>query len=267
VLDELRIAPGKAADLAGHDPADRLGLADDDAADAERERLTEELRDWHKRLWAEGERSILVVLQAMDTGGKDGVIKKVFRSLDLQGMRLNSFKAPGGRELEQDYLWRVHQVTPPRGHVGIFNRSHYEDVVAARVRRTVPGEFWERRYRHLREFERMLADEGTTVVKFFLHISKDEQRRRLQARLERPDKNWKFRAGDLEDRKLWDDFMKAYEDAITATSTEWGPWYVVPADHKPVRDVAVAAVTLEVLQAMDPQYPDADPEIFDLDWQ
>ena len=198
---------------------------------------------------------MLLVLQALDAGGKDGTIRSVFTGVNPQGVRVVSFKQPSETELAHDYLWRVHHEVPERGAIGIFNRSHYEDVLVVRVHGIVPKHEWRRRYRHIREFERMLADEGTTIVKVFLHISRDEQRERLQSRLDTPDKNWKFRAGDLEDRARWDDFMAAYTDAIAETSTAWAPWYIVPANRKWVRNVAVSTLLVHTLKAMDPKYP------------
>ena len=220
-----------------------------------------QLADLQARLAAEGTRGVLLVLQAMDAGGKDGVIRSVFTGINPQGVQVHGFKVPAGRETQQDYLWRVHQVCPGQGEIGIFNRSHYEDVLVVRVHGFVPEERWRRRYRHIREFERVLADEGTTVVKVMLHISSDEQRQRLQDRVDDPAKRWKFRAGDLDDRKRWDDYQAAYEEALTETSTEWAPWYVVPADRNWVRDLAVARILEHHLSALDPQYPDADPSI------
>jgi PPK2 family polyphosphate:nucleotide phosphotransferase len=223
--------------------------------------LQPRLRDLQERLWAEASRAVLLVLQAMDAGGKDGTIRSVFTGVNPQGVRVSSFKVPSGRELMQDYLWRVHAECPERGEIGIFNRSHYEDVVVVRVHGTVPESVWRRRYRHIREFERILTDEGTTVVKIFLLVSRDEQRQRLQARLDTPRKNWKFRTGDLDDRARWDDFVAAYDEAITETSSDWAPWYVVPADRKWVRNVAVSTLLVQTLEALDPHYPPPAPGI------
>ena len=240
MLDKLRVEPGKAAKLADRDPADKLGMSGKPAGRKQLDKLLPELADLQNRLAAESSRGVLLVLQAMDAGGKDGTIRTVFTGLNPQGVKEHGFKAPAGRETEQDYLWRVHQVCPGKGEIGIFNRSHYEDVLVVRVREFVPEERWRKRYRHIREFERLLVDEGTTIIKVMLHISADEQRRRFQERIDDPTKRWKFRVGDLEDRKRWDDFQAAYEEALTETSTEWAPWYVVPADRNWVRDVAVA---------------------------
>jgi PPK2 family polyphosphate:nucleotide phosphotransferase len=238
---------------------ERFGLSGKSAAAGVLADLHAQLLELQTRLWAEGGRSLLLVLQAMDGGGKDGTIRSVFSGLNPQGVRVVSFKTPVGREMAQDYLWRVHGNCPSHGEIGIFNRSHYEDVVAVRVHDLLPAARWKGRYRHIREFERVLTDEGTTVVKVFLHISKDEQRQRLQARLATPEKNWKFRAADLEDRKRWDEFQHAYDDALSETSTAWAPWYVVPADRKWARDVIVSRVLIKVLAKMDPQFPPAEP--------
>ena len=261
VIARLRVTPGTAAGLAARDPGDRLGMSRKQEGRAVQEHLFEELDALHDRLWAEATRSVLLVLQGMDTAGKDGVIRKVLTGLDPQGVRVSSFKAPSENERAHDYLWRIHAQCPPRGQLGVFNRSHYEDVVAAPLGGHVDPARCEPRYRHLREFERMLVDEGTHVVKAFLHISRAEQRERLQARLDDPEKRWKFQQGDLAVRERWDEYQAAYERAITETSTDWAPWYVIPADHKWVRDVAVASVLVEAVRALDPQFPPPDPDL------
>jgi PPK2 family polyphosphate:nucleotide phosphotransferase len=208
-------------------------------------------------LFAEGTRALLVVLQGRDTSGKDGAIRNVFGRIDPQGLAVTSFKTPTPVELAHDFLWRVHQAVPARGSVGVFNRSHYEDVLAVRVHRLVPEAVWRPRYEQINQFERMLAQAGTTIVKFFLHISRDEQRERLLARLEGPEKFWKFSPGDLGERELWDDYTAAYEEALARTSTADAPWYVVPADKKYLRDLLVAEVVTATLERMDPKYPGA----------
>jgi PPK2 family polyphosphate:nucleotide phosphotransferase len=255
IVEPLRVSPGEPARLPKRKPDDRLGLAGKEKAERLVAKLAEELREFQTRLWAEASRSVLLVLQGLDTSGKDGTIRRVFSGLNPLGCRVASFKAPTEAELDHDFLWRVHAACPGRGEIGIFNRSHYEDVGIVRVKRLVPEETWRRRYRHIREFERLLTDEGTTVLKVFLHISKEEQRKQLQERLDDPTKTWKFRPGDLEDRKLWDGFMAAYDEALTETSTEWAPWYVVPADRRWVRDVVVATLLVETLRRMNPQFP------------
>lgn len=202
---------------------------------------------------------MLVVLQGRDAAGKDGVVRSIFAACNPLGLRVTAFAAPSTLERAHDYLWRVHAACPPRGVIGIFNRSHYEDVLAVRVRGLAPQSVWARRYRHICEFERMLAEEGTTVVKFFLHVSRAEQAERLRARLDEPDKNWKYDPGDLEDRERWELYTAAYQDALARTTTEHAPWYVVPADKKKVRNYLVAGVLARTLGAMAPE-PRAVPE-------
>jgi PPK2 family polyphosphate:nucleotide phosphotransferase len=255
----LRVTPGEAARLDHRDPADRLGLRDKQEGRARREALALRLDGLHDRLWAEAQRSVVLVLQGMDASGKDGTIRRVLSGLNPQGCSVVSFKAPVGAELRHDYLWRVHNSCPARGILGVMNRSHYEDVVTARLHGTIDSDGCKRRVRHIREFERMLTDEGTTLVKVFLHISKEEQRARLQARIDDPTKNWKFQRSDLETRSRWADYQSGYEDAISATSTEWAPWFVVPGDHKWVRDVAVATILVDVFERLDPQIPKPEP--------
>ncbi len=213
-------------------------------------------------LWAEHKHRVLVVLQAMDTGGKDGVIRKVFSGVNPQGVRIANFKAPTPEELEHDYLWRVHQKVPGKGEIGVFNRSHYEDVLITRVHGWIDDKTAKRRFRHINDFEAMLVEEGTVILKFFLHISKEEQRRRLQDRLDDDSKTWKFNVGDLAERKLWEKYQAAYEDAINATSSPHSPWHVVPADRKWVRDVYVSAVLVNALEQLKMRYPDP-PEVLD----
>ena len=224
-------------------------------------KLVERLSALHNRLFAEATRAVLLVLQGMDASGKDGTIRNVLTGLNPQGCKVVSFRVPTSTELAHDYLWRVHAVCPVRGELAIFNRSHYEDIVAVRVRKLAPREVWHRRYEHLRAFEKLLGDEGTQVVKVFLNVSRDEQRKRLQERLDDPEKRWKFRLGDLDDRKLWDDFAEAYEETIRETSTDHAPWYVVPADHNWARNLAVAQILTEALERMDPQLPPPDPAL------
>ena len=259
MIDRLVVEPGAKHALRGRDPADRLGLDGKEAAAAGLVLLQEELHRLQNRLWAESRRSVLLVLQGLDASGKDGTIRSVFEGVNPQGVRVASFKAPTPVELAHDFLWRLHAVTPARGEIGIWNRSHYEDIVTVRVRKLAPKKVWQPRMRHVREFERLLVDEGTSVVKVFLHMSKDEQRAQLQERIDDPEKRWKFRAGDLEDRALWHDFMAAYDEALAATSTAWAPWHVVPADRKWARNVAVATLLVDALRRIDPQLPQADP--------
>jgi PPK2 family polyphosphate:nucleotide phosphotransferase len=260
VIDKLRVNPGEAAGLADRATDDKLGLTK--AAALKRvAALTTRLADLQARFAAEADGGLLVVVQAMDAGGKDGTIRTALGGLNPQGVRVTSFKVPAGREAVQDYLWRVHAVCPGKGEIAIFNRSHYEDVLVVRVHEIVPEKRWRARYRHIREFERLLHDEGTTIVKLMLHVSADEQRARLQDRINDPTKRWKFRVGDLDDRKRWDEFQAAYEDAVTETSTDEAPWYVIPGDRNWARDVAVLEVLVHTLEKLDPKYPKADPAI------
>lgn len=250
------VIPGTAADLGSRDPRSRRGFEGDKTeGKAALRPLNARLAELQTRLWAESERKLLVVLQAMDTGGKDGTIRHVFRGVNPQGVRVWGFGAPSERELGHDYLWRVHRRTPENGEITIFNRSHYEDVLVVRVQGLASEERWRKRFGHIAEFERLLVDEGTTVVKLFLHISKEEQRDRLRARLAESDKRWKFNVADLDDRKLWDDYIAAYEEALTLTSTEHAPWHVVPADRKWYRNLVVSSILIQTLEEMDPRYP------------
>jgi PPK2 family polyphosphate:nucleotide phosphotransferase len=222
--------------------------------------LTRRIDERQRALHAEGTRALLVVLQGRDASGKDGTLRKVFGPLDPLGVTAVSFKAPTELELRHDYLWRVHQAMPPRGAIGVFNRSHYEDVLVVRVKRLVPKSVWRPRYEQINQFERILTGNGTVILKFMLHISREEQRERLLARLEDPEKYWKFNAGDLQERSLWDDYTEAYREVLRRTSTAKAPWYLVPADDKRVRDVLVAQVVSETLERMDPRYPGPPPE-------
>ena len=257
-----RIAEGASVRLDHIDTRSTDGAPGDKAAtQATFPELWVALNDLQERLYAERRRSLLVVLQAMDAGGKDGTIGHVFRGVNPQGVRVATFKAPTEEELAHDFLWRVHRHVPADGEIGVFNRSHYEDVLVVRVHGLVPKSVWKDRYGHIRAFEQRLVDEGATVVKLYLHISKEEQKERLQARLDDPKKHWKFRVGDLEDRKLWDDYQRAFEDAIAETSTDDAPWYVVPADRKWYRNWAVLRILTETLQEMDPQFPPPEGDL------
>jgi PPK2 family polyphosphate:nucleotide phosphotransferase len=251
------VAPGSKLRL---DDAGAAAPADAPSKDQARARLGKlgsRMDELQTALYGEGRRAVLVVLQGLDTSGKDGTIRKVFSALNPQGLQVAAFKAPTPAELAHDFLWRVHQAVPARGAVGVFNRSHYEDVLVVRVHQLVPEPVWRARYDQINRFERHLVENGTTVLKFFLHISREEQRRRLLARLDDPAKFWKFSAGDLEERKLWDAYTAAYEEALERTSTDLAPWYVVPADKKYLRDLLVAEVVTDALERMDPKYPEA----------
>ena len=257
---ELRVSKPETFELKKYDPDNRLGWHKEEAL-AELQHVKLELDELQQRLFAENKRSLLLIVQALDAAGKDGTIRSVFSGLNPAGVRVTSFKVPAGREAVQDYLWRAHSACPAHGEIGVFNRSHYEDVLVVRVKNLVPESVWKKRYGHINEFERMLSDERTTIVKCFLNVSKKEQAQRLQERLDNPAKNWKFRSGDLEDRKLWTKFQRAYQDAISKTSTSNAPWYVVPADHNWVRNLAVAKILLKTMQDMNPKFPDPEPGI------
>lgn len=240
---------------------DDAALRDIDKATAavELAKLSARLHDLQETLYAQGTHRVLVVVQATDTGGKDGTLTAVAGALNPQGVRVTPFKSPTEEELAHDFLWRVHNEVPVDGEIVFFNRSHYEDVLIVRVHALVPERQWRARYEHIRNFERMLIDEGTTVVKLFLHISKDEQKKRLQARLDDPTKHWKFNPADLTERKHWDDYQLAFAEAISETSTTDAPWYVIPADRKWFRNLLVAQILVDTLEALKPTYP-ADPE-------
>ena len=223
--------------------------------------MLERLRVLQAAFHADGRRALLLVLQGRDAAGKDGTIRTVMGACNPMGVRIAAFGPPSTRERSHDFLWRVHKVVPAKGQMGVFNRSHYEDVLVVRVRELAPKAVWSLRYKHIVDFEQMLVDSGTVVVKCMLHISREEQRERLQARLDDPHKNWKFRLGDLEDRERWDDFTRAYRDMITRTSTVAAPWYVVPSDNKKARNFLIAQLLVETLEHLDPQYPSIDPAV------
>jgi len=255
--DRWKVKPKQRVDLADFDTDSTAGAPGNRAeTEAELPLLQAQLADLQSRLWAESRRSVLVVLQAMDAGGKDGTIKHVFRGVNPQGTRVQSFKEPTSLELAHDFLWRVHRAAPRAGEIGIFNRSHYEDVLITRVHGLVAEKVWCERYDHINAFEQLLADAGTTVVKLFLHISKAEQRKRFDSRLHEPKKRWKFAPSDLAERERWDAYQLAYADALSATSTADAPWYVIPADRKWYRNWAVSRVLIETLERIDPQYPE-----------
>jgi PPK2 family polyphosphate:nucleotide phosphotransferase len=220
-----------------------------------------ELMDLQELLYAENKRQVLIVLQGIDTSGKDGTIRNVFGDVNPQGTHVISFKVPTRHELAHDYLWRVHQHTPAQGDIVVFNRSHYEDVLVVRVHDLVPESVWEKRYQHINEFERLLVDEGATILKFFLHISKRRQAERLLARLDRPPKRWKFNPADLDERKHWNDYQAAFEAMLSKTSTPWAPWYVIPSDRKWYRNMAVASVIVDTLKNLDMQFPKEVPDL------
>jgi PPK2 family polyphosphate:nucleotide phosphotransferase len=250
-----RVRPEQPIVLAAIDPNTSEGYKNKKDAEDELEHQRQRLQNLQERFYAEHQRSLLIVLQAMDTGGKDGTIKHVFGGLNPQGCQVWSFKKPSDEESSHDFLWRYHQRTPQRGMISIFNRSHYEDVLIVRVKQLVPQEVWQERYQVINEFEHMLTLNNIRVIKFFLHISKDEQKRRLESRLKDPNKHWKFSSNDIKERQFWDDYQAAFEDAINNCSTAYAPWYVVPANKKWYRNLVVARTIADTLESMNPQYP------------
>ncbi len=261
----LRVAPGKAAQLEDRDPDETHGWPED-AARKMQAALISRVDDLQERLHAESKQSLLVLFQAMDAGGKDGAIRNLARGLNPAGVRVAAFKVPSAEEASHDFLWRIHREAPSRGEVVFFNRSHYEDVLIVRVHGLVPKTVWRGRYEQIREFEEILSDSGVRIVKFFLHISRKEQLRRFRDRLETPSKHWKFSPKDVEEGKHWRAYQQAFEDALTRTSRGVAPWYVVPADQKWFRDLAVASIVHRTLIEMNPRFPDPsyDPSSFRL---
>jgi PPK2 family polyphosphate:nucleotide phosphotransferase len=250
-----RVKPGEAVKLADRDPRDTGGLADEEITKAQTADRAKAINDLQDRLYAEGRRALLVILQGTDTSGKDGTIRNVFNATGPLGISVTAFKQPSEEELAHDFLRRAHIACPRRGTIGIFNRSHYEDVIVVKVRGLAPKDAIEQRYDLINAFEKMLTENGTLILKFMLHISRAEQAKRLQERLDDPKKNWKFNPSDLEDRKFWDEFQAAYETMLRRCSTQWAPWHVVPADRKWVRNAVVARIVEETLHDMDPRYP------------
>jgi len=257
----IRVPSGRRFRLSDIDPNDTGEFESKDEARKALAEDQERLRDRQSLLYADGRHALLVVLQAMDTGGKDGTLRHVFSGFNPVACVVTSFKAPSMNELAHDFLWRIHHAVPPHGVIGVFNRSHYEDVLVVRVHDLVPKKIWRARYAQINQFERFLTDNGVRIVKFFLHISKGEQKRRLEARLEDPDKNWKFSQADLAERKLWGDYMDAYEDALRECSTAHAPWYVVPANVKWARDAMVARVLRETMDSMQLRHPRVSPKV------
>lgn len=256
------VKPGMKVRLSDWDPNDTSEFKGDKAqARIEVAKLNKRLEELQEVLFAEHKHQVLIVLQAMDTGGKDGAIRHVFEGVNPSGTRVANFKEPSEEELDHDYLWRVHEQVPAKGEIVIFNRSHYEDVLIVRVHHLVPPDVWKPRYDQVNAFEQMLAENGTTILKFYLHIDKDEQKRRLQARLDDPNKHWKFRKGDLEERKLWHEYMEAYEDVLNKTSTAAAPWIIVPANHKWYRDLVISSVLIETLEGLKMNFPELEEDL------
>jgi PPK2 family polyphosphate:nucleotide phosphotransferase len=254
----FRVEPGTRMRLAEVDPDESEHYGRKKDVNEELRRHRDRISDLQARLYGEQRRSLLIVLQAMDTGGKDGTIKGVFQGVNPQGCQVWSFKAPSNEEAAHDFLWRYHQKAPSKGMIHIFNRSHYEDVLIVRVKDLVPESVWRPRYEAINQFEYALTSDGVTVLKFFLHISRDEQKRRLESRLADPDKRWKFSSSDLKERAYWDDYQAAFEDAVNECSTSYAPWYVVPANKKWYRNLVVARTIADTLEAMSPRFPAAE---------
>lgn len=262
----FRIKPGDRVQLAKRDPADASAFGKKNTTKLRTDKHAEAINVLQDRLYAEGKRALLVVLQGIDTAGKDGTIRGVFNHTGPLGVLVRAFKRPSDDELARDFLWRAHLACPPRGYIGIFNRSHYEDVLVGRVRNLAPREEIDQRYDQINDFEKMLTENGTVILKFMLHISKDEQKERLQARLDEKKSRWKFNPGDIGDRKLWDEYQRAYELVLQRCSTAWAPWHVIPADHKWARNAAIATIVRDKLEEMNPQYPkpDWDPKDYEI---
>jgi PPK2 family polyphosphate:nucleotide phosphotransferase len=256
----LRVKPGSRVDLGDWDPDETFGR-EKDTADEELADGVKRLAELQDRLWAEGKHPVLVILQGIDAAGKDGTIRHVMGAFNPMGCPVTSFKVPTTIEAAHDFLWRIHAKAPARGEISIFNRSHYEQVLVVRVHDLEPRERWELHYDEINEFERLLVDSGTTIVKFFLWISKNEQAERFQARIDDPTKNWKFKLEDLEERKHWDDYVAAFEEALTRCSTDAAPWYVIPANRKWFRNLAVAEILADTLDDLRPEYPPGEPGI------
>jgi PPK2 family polyphosphate:nucleotide phosphotransferase len=252
LIKRCLVKPGSKLHLKDHDPGDTFGVRRNDGALQKR---LDRLGELQQLLYADKHYALLIVLQALDAGGKDGTIRHVMSGVNPQGCKVTSFKVPSSEERLHDFLWRVHKAVPERGDIGIFNRSHYEDVLVVRVHRTVSKEVWSKRYGQINDFERELSENGVKILKFFLHISKEEQKRRFQARILDPARNWKLSLADFEERRYWDDYMKAYEDALHKCSTSQAPWYVIPANHRWFRNYVIAELIVQALEDMKLKYP------------
>jgi len=261
-MEKYKVIPGKRVKISEFDPD---GDHEFDFGKKEAKEilidLNKEIEVLQETLYAEHKQKVLIVFQAMDSGGKDGTIRSVFEGVNPQGVKVTSFKVPTPEELNHDYLWRVHKQVPGSGEIMIFNRSHYEDVLVVRVHQLVIKDVWGKRFDQINQFEKMLCEEGTTILKFFLNISKEEQLVRLKERLEIPEKQWKFRKGDVEERKLWDDYMKAYEDVLSKTSTDWAPWYVIPANRNWVRNIIVSKIIIKRLKELNMSFPAPEEDL------
>ncbi len=255
------VKPGDMLELTDEDASAPKSIGKGDDLKAKLDKQLDKIGDLQKVFYADGRRSLLIILQGRDASGKDGVVSSVIGACNPSGVRVSSFKAPTPLELGHDYLWRIHQAMPEKGMMGIFNRSHYEDVLVVRVRSLAPEEVWSKRYDQINDFERMLTENGTVILKFFLHVSRDEQTERLRERVEDKTKNWKFNAGDLEERKLWDEYTVAYRDALTKCSTEWAPWFVVPSDSNKARNYLIAKRIVETLEGLGLEYPEPKTDL------
>ena len=255
-MDRYRVKPGdtiKLKKVDANDVGDWKGKKQE--AKNETLKLNEKLEELQEIFYAQGKHKLLIVLQGMDTSGKDGTIRKVFDNVNPQGVRVANFKSPTSKELSHDFLWRVHYEVPEKGMITIFNRSHYEDVLIVRVHNLVGKDIWSKRYELINDFEKLLCSEGTIILKFYLHIDKNEQKDRLQARIDNPQKHWKFNPADLKEREHWDDYINAYEDAIEKTSTDYAPWYIIPANVKWYRDLVISTILVDKLQQLEVDYP------------
>jgi PPK2 family polyphosphate:nucleotide phosphotransferase len=256
-IDKLIVAPGHKFRLKKFDPAETFGVTKEHAEE-QLSKHVEKLQALHELLYAEGKRSLLIVLQGMDAAGKDGTIKHVMSGVNPQGCAVTSFKQPSTVELAHDFLWRIHAAVPGKGAIGIFNRSHYEDVLIVRVHKLLPRKVWESRYDQINAFEKILTENGVHILKFFLHMSSEEQKKRFEERLRDPDKNWKASAADFKEREYWDDYQEAYEAALERCSTDYAPWYAIPSDHKWFRNFAVSEVVIQTLAGLKMKYPKPD---------
>lgn len=261
MFQKLRVEPGTRIKLRERDPKESGQYGDREEVAQRLAELQQELTQLQELLYAENKHSLLIVLQAMDTGGKDGTIKHVMGIVNPQGCEVTSFKVPSPEESERDFLWRIHKATPARGNIGIFNRSHYEDVLVVRVHQLVPEKTWRARYAQINDFEKMLTANGTVILKLFLHISKDEQKKRLLERLEDPAKRWKFSEADVRERRYWDDYVRAYEDVFEECSTEWAPWYIISADRKWYRNLVVAEIVVNTLRSLNMKFPEPKVDV------
>src|ERR1700688_2544515 len=264
---ELTVKPGKKVKLSKYDPSDTLGWEKGHKAKASTEKAIQDLDKLQYLLYAEHKRALLIVLQGRDAAGKDGTIRHVMSGVNPQGCHVTSFKKPSPEELSHEYLWRIHKAVPEYGDIGIFNRSVYEDVLVVRVHNMVPKDVWSKRFDQINNFEKILSDNRIKILKFFLHISKDEQRRRFQERIDDPDRRWKISEADFAERKFWDDYTDAYEDVLTRCSTDDAPWFIIPADKKWFRNLAVSHIITETLKGMNMKFPPPTIDVKDLKWK